>query len=121
MLVVCSSSAKLYDVVIKAAGTQIVQELTGKDLTKNMIDTSAGHLKQAKRLLFIPWTAPTAFFANQDINALRQSISTFVQQAIKYTIQGKFKSIGMYSDFVLILMGNLWIILAFHAIGCGGF
>jgi hypothetical protein len=108
-------------VVIKAAGTQIVQELNGKDLTKNIIDTSAGQLKQAKRLLFIPWTPPTAFFTNQDINALRQSISIFVQQAIKYTIQGKFKSIGMYSDFVLILMGNLWIILAFPAIGCGGF
>jgi hypothetical protein len=71
--------------------------LAGKDRTKNMIDASAGQLKQAKRLLFIPWTPPAVFFKNQDINALRQSISTFIQQAIRYTVQGKYKSIGMYT------------------------
>jgi hypothetical protein len=83
--------------MIKAAGTQVEQELVGNDLTKTMIPTSAGQLKQAKRLLFLPWTPPATFFTNQDINALRQSISAFIQQAIKYTIQGKFQSIGMYS------------------------
>lgn len=88
--------------MIKAAGPQVEQELTGKDLTKNMIDTSAGQLKQAKRLLFLPWTPPSTFFSNQDITALRQSILTFVQQAIKYTIQRKFKSIGMHSSKYII-------------------
>jgi hypothetical protein len=82
--------------MIQSAGSQVELELTGKDLTKNIIDTSAGQLKQAKRLLFLPWTPPSTYFTNQDNNALRQSISTFVQHAIKYTIHGKFKSIGMY-------------------------
>ncbi len=85
----------LRNTMLKSAGPQVEQELTGEDLTKNMIDTSAGQLKQAKRLLFLPWTPPATFLKNQDINALRQSISTFIQQAIKYTIQGKFQSIGM--------------------------
>jgi hypothetical protein len=87
-------------VVIKAAGTQVEQELDGKDMKKNMIDTSAGQLKQAKRLLFLPWTPPATLITDQDINTLRQSISAFIQQAIKYAIQGKFKSIGMYSYFI---------------------
>ncbi len=82
--------------MVQAAGSQVEQELTGKDLVKNIIDTSAGQLKQAKRLLFLPWMPPPTYFTNQDINALRQSISTFVQHAIKYTIQEKFKSIGKY-------------------------
>ncbi|CAF4215102.1 unnamed protein product [Rotaria sp. Silwood2] len=103
VLVICSSSTKLCDIVIKAAGKQVEEELNGKDLTKNMIETSVGNLKQAKRLLFVPWTPPSKLVTNQDIDALRQSISTFIQQAIQYTIQGKFKSI------------------AFPAIGCGGF
>ncbi|CAF4736765.1 unnamed protein product [Rotaria sp. Silwood1] len=103
VLVICSSSAKLCDVVIKAAGKQIEQELNGKDLTKTMIDTSVGNLKQAKRLLFLPWKPPSTLSTNQDIDALRRSISIFIQQAIQYTIQGKYKSI------------------AFPAIGCGGF
>ncbi len=77
-------------------------------------------MKQAKRLLFLPWTPPPTFFSNQDINALRQSISTFVQQAIKYTIQRKFQSIGMYSSKYIIDKNDSFI-LAFPAIGCGGF
>ncbi len=89
--------------IIKAAGTQVEQELNGKDLTKNMIDTSSGQLKQAKRLLFLPWTPPPAFLLNQDINSLRQSIVVFIQQAIKYAIQGKFKSIGMYSYLISVM------------------
>ncbi len=84
--------------MVKAAGKQIEQELVGNDLTKTMVPTSAGQLKQAKRLLFIPWAPPTAYINNQDINALRQSILIFIQQAIKYTIEGKFQSIGMYSS-----------------------
>ncbi|CAF1400134.1 unnamed protein product [Adineta steineri] len=103
VLVICSSSAKLRDVMIKAAGNQVEQELNGKDLTKNMVDTSAGQLKQAKRLLFLPWQPPSSYTTNQDIAVLRQSIALFIQQAIKYAIQGKFQSI------------------AFPAIGCGGF
>ena len=89
--------------VIKAAGTQVEQELNGKDLTKNMIDTSSGQLKQAKRLLFLPWTPPAAFLVNQDINSLRQSIIVFIQQAIKYAIQGRYKSIGRYSDIFSVM------------------
>jgi len=88
--------------VIKAAGPQVEQELAGKDLKKTMIETSAGQLKQAKRLLFLPWTPPATYIDNQDTNALRQSISTFVQYAIKYAIQGKYKSIGMYSSKYII-------------------
>ncbi|CAF4325324.1 unnamed protein product, partial [Rotaria sordida] len=103
VLVICSSSDKLYDSVIKAAGKQIEQELNEKDPKKNMIDTSVGNLKQAKRLLFLPWKPPSTLITNQNIDALCQSILIFIQQAIQYTIQEKFKSI------------------AFPAIGCGGY
>ncbi|CAF2078344.1 unnamed protein product [Rotaria magnacalcarata] len=103
VLVVCSSSAKLCGSVIRAAGKQVEQELNEIDLTKNATDTSVGNLKQAKRLLFLPWTPPASFLSNQDTDVLRQSISAFVKQAIQFTIQRKFKSI------------------AFPAIGCGGF
>jgi hypothetical protein len=88
--------------MIKSAGSQVEQELAGKDAAKNMIDTSAGQLKQAKRLLFLPWIPPATYFTSQDTNALRQSISTFVQYAIKYTIHGKFKSIGTYLSKYII-------------------
>ncbi|UJR14782.1 hypothetical protein I4U23_001770 [Adineta vaga] len=102
ILVICSTSTKLRDAIIKAAGTEVEKELSGKNL-KTMIDTSAGQLKQAKRLLFIPWTPPTSLSSNEDLDSIRHSISAFIQQAFKFTIQGNFKSI------------------AFPAVGCGGF
>lgn len=88
--------------MIKAAGTQVEQQLMGKDLRTTIVDTSAGQLKQAKRLLFIPWTPPQGISGSQNINALRQSISLFIQQAIKYAIKGGFQSIGMYSSKSII-------------------
>lgn len=93
---------QLRTTIIKQAGPQVEQELAGEDFTKNIVHTSAGQLKQAKRLLFIPWTPPTAYFNNQDVRALDQSIATFVQCAIEYAVLRKSKSIGKYApcDFV---------------------
>jgi hypothetical protein len=97
VLVICSSSTKLYTEVVRAAGTEVTNELKGKDLAGVMVDTPAGQLKQAKRLLFVPWTPPNSYDPSEDLDSLRQSISTFVQQAMKFAIQGKYTSIGMYA------------------------
>ena len=94
MLVVCSTSAQLRTVMINSAGVEVEKGLAGQDLTKTMVETPAGQLKQAKRLLFIPWTPPSKNYTNQDIPALRQSINTFVQHAIKYAVRGRYQSIG---------------------------
>lgn len=86
---ICSSSAVLRNSILRAAGPQVSEELKGKDLKTPFI-TSAGQLKQAKRLLFLPW-AP-----DDDIEKLRRSISLFVKDANMFAIQNKYKSIGMY-------------------------
>lgn len=106
--------------MINAAGAQVMQELAGEDLGKTVVETSAGQLKQAKRLLFIPWTPPSTNFTIQNIPALRQSINEFVAYAVKYTINKKFQSLGESFPF----LKNKVIspaFLAFPAIGCGGF
>ncbi|CAF0856222.1 unnamed protein product [Adineta ricciae] len=102
VIVICSTSTQLYEKFIKAAGSEVEQELKGKDLANKTIDTSVGQLKQAKRLFFIPWAPPSAYFTNSDSDSLRQSIIAFIQEAIKFTIQKNLQSI------------------AFPAIGCGG-
>lgn len=80
--------------MIQSAGSRVEQELVGHDLARKAVSTSAGQLKQAKRLLFIPWMPPSTSSASQDARALSQSINDFVQGAIEYTVQQKFKSIG---------------------------
>lgn len=76
--------------MIQAAGNIVEQEILGHDLTKSMFDTSVGQLKQAKRLLFIPWSPPT----DQNADTLHQSLAVFINQAIKFTIGKGFRSIG---------------------------
>ena len=82
--------------MIKAAGAATIeQEIYGHDLTKSMFDTSAGQLKQTKRLLFVPWSPPSA---GQSTDALRQSIAVFINQAIKFTIAKGFQSVGKFKS-----------------------
>jgi hypothetical protein len=71
-----------------------MQQLTEKNWKQTLVETSPGQLKQVKRLLFLPWTPPEGRTATADIGAVRKSVAAFVEQAIRYAIDGKFTSIG---------------------------
>lgn len=94
--------------MIQAAGSQVEQELAGQDITKKTISTSAGQLKQAKRLLFIPWMPPSTSFTRQDIPALTKSINDFIHSAIEYTVKQKLKSIGRCLSFRRMISPELF-------------
>ena len=89
--------------MIEAAGAEVKEEFNRKVSRTVIVDTSVGRLKQAQRLLFLPWKPPVEFVISSDIKVLDRSIASFIQQAIQYAIQGRHKSIGMYESLLFLL------------------
>ena len=80
--------------MLPVVGNDVMQQLTGKDYKRSLVETSPSQLKQVKRLVFLPWTPPEGREASADTSALRRSVAAFIDEAIRYALRGKFTSIG---------------------------
>ena len=98
MIVVCSSSQYLFDAICAAGGDSMRASFdaeSDKKPTDSVISVRAEGQLKSKAVYFLPWQA------DSDDSVLRQSIKTFVANAVKRASSDGYRSI------------------AFPAIGCG--
>ncbi|CAF4036316.1 unnamed protein product, partial [Rotaria sp. Silwood1] len=100
VVVVCRSSRTLRESILKAGG-DLMENLFHTEVNKNLIDpvisvAAAGQIS-AKRVYFLAWEPPA------DVNMFRQSVSTFISNAMNKAASENCRSI------------------AFPAIGCNGY
>ena len=98
MIVVCLSSQYLFDTICAAGGDSMKASFaaeSSKKSTDPVISVKAEGQLQSKAVYFLPWQA------DSDDSVLRQSIETFVANAVKEASSEGYRSI------------------AFPAIGCG--
>ncbi|CAF1007757.1 unnamed protein product [Didymodactylos carnosus] len=96
VIVLCRSSTKLCDAIVKVAGDQVLNEYQAISISSKQIAISAGSLK-CKMILFQSWQP------HKNDELLRKSVSDFVSDAIQYVTDNNYTSIS------------------FPALGCGNF
>ena len=115
---ICTTSTGLCDAALRAAGPAVREEFRRKVTAGTMFSTWPGQLTNVKQLLFFRWNPPDS---SQNDYLTVQSVSSLVRESIRYALEQKYQHIGEFTLAILCYLQRVCGILAFPAIGCGGF